>query len=171
MYDKAGRLAEVKDGNTVTSSYLYYANGSLKTQTMPNSVTANYEYYDNNKLHTLVNKKGITTLEAYQYVYDGAGNMTAKEDVKGTTFYAYTSINQLETVTEPGGKQTSYTYDDSGNRLTETVIANGQTVTTYYNVNEQNRLESTEQTKSGQNSDCITLILPELGLNDYDLTQ
>jgi RHS repeat-associated protein len=150
VYDKAGRLYQVKEGANVISTYAYYANGSLQTQTLPNSVTANYTYHNNNKLHTLQNKKGATIVEAYQYTYDGAGNMTAKQDVKGTTTYTYTSINQLATVNEPGGKQTSYSYDLSGNRLSETVTASGQSITTNYTVNEQNRLLTTEQTTTAQ---------------------
>ncbi|MCL1816795.1 MAG: DUF4329 domain-containing protein, partial [Clostridiales bacterium] len=178
VYDKTGRLAQVKDGSD-TTNYTYYANGSLQTQTLPNGVTANYTYYNNNKLHTLENKKGSLTLEAYQYAYDGAGNMTAKQDVKGTTVYTYTPLNQLATVNEPNprpsgpppseeggnGKLTTYTYDAAGNRRSETVTTppasfagtplaseggEGQSVTTSYTVNEQNRLMHTEQTLNAQ---------------------
>jgi len=133
-------LTEPKDGGD-TTSYAYYPNGSLQTQTLPNGVTANYTYYNNNELHTLENKKGSTILEAYQYAYDGAGNMTAKQDVKGTATYTYTPLNQLATVSEPGYKKTSYTYDASGNRQSETK----NSITTTYTVNEQNRLLYTEQ--------------------------
>jgi YD repeat-containing protein len=146
VYDKADRLAQVKDGAAVTS-YAYYANGSLQTQTLPNGVTANYAYHADNRLHTLQNKAGGgVTLEAYQYAYDGAGNLAAKQDIKGTTTYAYTSRNQLATVSEPSGKQTAYTYDASGNRQSEMVTEGGAAVVTQYTVNSQNRLTKTEQT-------------------------
>jgi YD repeat-containing protein len=108
VYDRHGRLAQVKDGGD-TTNYAYYANGNLETQTLPNGVTAHYTYYKNNKLHTLQNKKGGTILEAYQYAYDGAGNLEAKQDAKGTTIYTYTAVNQLWTVGEPGGRSTTYT--------------------------------------------------------------
>ncbi|NLN65142.1 MAG: RHS repeat protein [Clostridiaceae bacterium] len=32
--------------------------------------------------------------------------------------YTYDVLNRLETVTEPGGRTTSYTYDRAGNRET-----------------------------------------------------
>jgi YD repeat-containing protein len=83
VYDKAGRLAQVRDG-AATTGYAYYANGSLQTQTLPNGVTASYAYYADSRLHTLQNRaSGGATLEAYQYAYDGAGNLTAKQDIKG----------------------------------------------------------------------------------------
>lgn len=144
VYDQAGRLAEVRDGSDITS-YEYFDNGSLETQTLPNGITANYTYYDNNKLHTLANKNGSLILEAYQYAYDGAGNITAKQDIKGTTAYIYTDLNQLQSVTEPSGKLTEYTYDGAGNRLTETVTVDETATVTSYEVNEQNRLLHTER--------------------------
>ena len=165
VYDKTGRLAQVKDGSDETD-YEYYDNGCLKTQTLPNGVTANYTYFDNNKLQTLENKRGGLILEAYQYTYDGVGNMKAKQDVKGTTVYTYTPVDQLASVSEPSGKLTTYTYDASGNRQSETVTGDlsltsavsvtpwqggqGQSITTTYEVNEQNRLISTEQTINAQ---------------------
>ncbi|MCL1816957.1 MAG: hypothetical protein FWG43_05085, partial [Clostridiales bacterium] len=166
-YDKCGRLAQVKDGSD-TTNYVYYANDNLQTQTLPNGVTANYTYYGNNKLHTLQNEKGGNILEAYQYAYDVAGNMSVKQDVKGTTSYYYTPINQLASVAESSGKHTEYTYDASGNRqmkiittppasLAGTPLAGegGEeyNVTTWYEVDEQNRLIYTEQ---NLNSDTIT---------------
>ena len=68
--------------------------------------------------------------------YNGAGNMTAKADVKGTTSYTYTSIGQLATVTEPSGRKTTYTYDLAGNRETETATGGRQPATqSVYTVN------------------------------------
>ena len=78
VYDKAGRLYQVKEGANVISTYAYYANGSLQTQTLPNSVTDNYIYFANNRLQTLQNKKGGTILEAYRYTYDGTERSLGK---------------------------------------------------------------------------------------------
>ena len=147
MTDKAGRLVQVKEGSA-TTTYEYYNNGSLKKQTLPNNATANYTYYDNNRLHTLQNKNGSTTLEAYSYTYDGAGNLTAKVDRKGTTTYTYTDLSQLWTVTEPTGRVTTTTYDGVGNRETETVTQNSQSTVTTYFVDSLNRLTRTEAVDS-----------------------
>jgi RHS repeat-associated protein len=49
-------------------------------------------------------------------------------------------LNRLLTVTEPGGKVTSYTYDAAGNRLTQTVVLGDDTTVTTYTYDSQNRL-------------------------------
>jgi RHS repeat-associated protein len=149
VFDKVGRLYQVKDGADITT-YTYYPNGNLQTETLPNGITANYTYFNNNKLKTLQNKNGGTILEAYQYAYDGAGNLTAKVDVKGTTVYTYTVLSQLSTVTEPSGKVTSYTYDNAGNRSSETVTENGASITTTYMIDIANRLTATMEERSDE---------------------
>ena len=53
-------------------------------------------------------------------------------------------------MSEPSGRQTSYTYDPAGNRKTETVAQGGKTAQSVYTVNEQNRLMSVEKTESGR---------------------
>ena len=96
--------------------------------------------------------------------------MTAKEDVKGTTTYTYTSNNQLATVNEPTGKQTTYTYDAADNRQSEVVTENGQSIETWYEVDEQNSLEYTKQalTRSGNNAQTIIEQLNALGYFGLD---
>lgn len=49
-------------------------------------------------------------------------------------------------VSEPDGKQTSYTYDGAWNRLEETVLNGNSSKITTYEVDEQNRLVKTIQT-------------------------
>ena len=139
VYDKTGKLVEVQDGADVTS-YEYYPNGSLKRTTLPNGVTSEYVYHENNKLKTLETRNGVQTIEAYQYAYDGAGNMTAKLDAKGITEYTYTGLSQLLTVLEPSGRHTEYSYDGAGNRLSEVVSEDDSEITTTYEINSQNRL-------------------------------
>ena len=144
VFDKAGRIAQVKDGSLITS-YEYYNNGSLKKQTLPIGVTSEYTYYKNNRLDTLQNKKGTQMLESYKYTYDGAGNITAKQDVKGTTIYTYSSLSQLLKVSEPSGRITQYVYDNAGNRTKETVTIGSQSIQINYTISNQNRLVLTER--------------------------
>jgi YD repeat-containing protein len=61
VYDKTGRLAEVRDGIDVTA-YEYFNNGALKKVTLPNGVTSEYTYHENNNLKTLLNKNGYVTI-------------------------------------------------------------------------------------------------------------
>lgn len=95
------------------------------------------------------NLKGTTVVDTYTYSYDAAGNQTYKYEVlqgvtKGTTTYAYDALNRLQTVVEPSGKSTTYTYDGAGNR-TQQVVKSGTTAAiTAYAYNEQNRLVSEE---------------------------
>ncbi len=140
VYDRVGRLKSVAaDGKTTT--YTYYDNGSTQSVVYHDGSREDYTYYPNGRLWTLKNKKADgTILDEYVYEYDAAGNQTKKTDSKGITRYTYDMLNRLETVTEPDGTVTSYTFDRSGNRATEIVVkANDRRVNTY-TYNEQNRL-------------------------------
>ncbi|MCG8402917.1 MAG: hypothetical protein MJA84_15200, partial [Firmicutes bacterium] len=152
-YDKTGRLDKVTaDGQT--TQYEYYASGNRKSVTYPNQYKEVYTYYADNTLWTLTNKKADgSTMDSYTYTYDAANNQSSKNEVingvsKGTTTYTYDSLNRLETVTEPDGKLTAYTFDAAGNRLTEEVTEGGVSTTTTYSYNEQNRLMDTETQKA-----------------------
>jgi len=144
VMDKAGRLYQVKDGNAVTATYTYFANGNRQKVAYQGGATEEYTYYANNQLKTLTNKKGVTTLEAYSYAYDANGNMSGKVDRKGTTNYTYDSLNRLLTTSEPSGKVTAYSFDASGNRESQTETSGSDVTVTSYTYNEQNRLTATE---------------------------
>lgn len=147
--DKTGRLYQVigsKNGSAIT--YTYDENGNRLSVTYPSGAKEVYSYDKNNVLQTLNNYQGTTLLDTYSYVYDAAGNQISKSETikgvnKGTTAYTYDALNRLKTVAEPGGKQTSYEYDASGNRTSEKVTSGGTVTITSYSYNEQNRLMST----------------------------
>lgn len=145
-YDKNDRLSSVKVGDE-TTAYEYYDNGSRSKVIYPDNTTESYTYDKKNQVISLINKKSDgTVISSYQYTYDGAGNQLTKTEEKGTTTYTYDNMNRLSTVSEPGGKTTSYTYDAAGNRKTEKVqegMVYGETI---YNYNSQNRLISTTST-------------------------
>jgi RHS repeat-associated protein len=145
VYDPKGRLYQVRSGAAATT-YTYYANGNRKSMTYPNGVIAEYTYYADNRLHTLANSRGGAYLSTFNYAYDGNGNMTAKLEMKGGTTYSYDALGRAETVEEPGGKITGYTYDAAGNRKTETITdSNGVTVTEY-DYSDHGRLMSAVET-------------------------
>jgi YD repeat-containing protein len=59
IYDRAGRLKAVIDGNitsTDITSNEYYANGSRLSVTYPTGIKEEYTYYPDNTLWTLTNK-------------------------------------------------------------------------------------------------------------------
>ena len=110
-----------------------------------------YTYYYDGLNKTLVNKNASgLIIDSYSYTYDDAHNQTSKTDSKGVTQYKYDSLNRLVKTTEPNGKETSYTFDQAGNRLTETIKLGTTSVTTKYTYNEQNRLMSTVCQSGGQ---------------------
>lgn len=156
VFDKVGRLARVISADGATT-YEYDANGNRKSVIYQNGIREDYTYYKDNLLRTLVNKKADgSTIDAYNYTYDAAHNQTSKTDAKGTTNYTYDSLNRLQSVKEPNGKVTSYTYDKAGNRLTESVAADTVTSMTNYTYNEQNRLMSTVTVKGNGISEKVT---------------
>jgi len=58
-------------------------------------------------------------------------------------------VRRLKTVTEPGGKVTSYTFDKSGNKDTKTVMVGASVSISSYSYNMQNRLTATETKVNG----------------------
>jgi len=82
------------------------------------------------------------------YLYDAAHNRTSKTEVGGaqpdkTTTYVYNEDNQLTSWTEVKDNQTrtaSLTYDDNGNRSSQTVSSGGNTEATAYTWDSFNRL-------------------------------
>ncbi|RCX08180.1 RHS repeat-associated protein [Anaerobacterium chartisolvens] len=152
IYDSEGRLWKVASEGKETI-YSYYGNGSKKGVEYSSGAREEYTYYKDGMLAALKNyvmQNGSEKLiDSYAYEYDAARNQISKDEyingsAKGTTVYEYDSLNRLKSVTEPGSSRTTvYTYDAAGNRQTEKVTENDGTVSTQYNYNPQNRLDST----------------------------
>ena len=148
VYDKAGRLAFVKNGDINAENiaeYDYYKNGAAKSVIYAGGAREDYIYYPDGRLKSLVNtdNKGVA-FESYVYTYDANGNMLSKEDKKGKTTYTYDNLNRLKTVDEEySGKVIEYSYDKLGNRSTATIKENGIIIEEVYNYNlELNQLKS-----------------------------
>lgn len=153
VYDKVGRLAEVRAGEDITK-YSYYDNGSLQKVTLSNGYSEEYTYNEDNTLKLLENKNAEgKVIESFSYTYDGAKNILTKIDCKGTTTYAYDSLNRLWKVTEPTGKVTSYLYDEAGNRASETVTEGSKTTLNTYSYDGRNRLITITTEVDGENSE------------------
>jgi RHS repeat-associated protein len=149
VMDKVGRLKYVTTSGQPTE-YGYYDDGSRHFVLYPNGAREEYTYDADKLVKMLVNTSTSgAAIDSYSYTYDSAHNQTSKTDAKGTTFYTYDSLNRLDSVTEPDGKNTSYIYDKAGNRQSESITINGSTTVTVYAYDEQNRLKSTQEQSNG----------------------
>ena len=138
-YDDANRLLSTsKDGDT--TSYTYDLVGNMLSQTDAESRITNYTYDDMNRRESLA-------LLSYteNYEYDLVGNLIEKATPANTTNYTYDDLNRVLTETDNIGLVASYTYDNNGNKLSQT-DANGNTTSFVYNalnfVTNENRPES-----------------------------
>ena len=146
-YDQVGRLSKVTVDDK-TTVYKYSLNGRRTSVTYPDGTKETYTYDKVNNVLTLKNtKKDSSLISSYEYTYDSNGNVLTKKEEKGITSYIYDELNRLSSVTEPGGKTTSYDYDGAGNRVKETVtLTQNDTIAqayTNYTYNSQNRLMKT----------------------------
>ncbi|MEL4106276.1 RHS repeat-associated core domain-containing protein [Oscillospiraceae bacterium WX1] len=89
------------------------------------------------------NKPTYYTINGFNSnAYDGNGNLVTKLDNSGTTTYVYDALNRLQSVTAPGGKVTTYTFDAAGNRAAQQVTDGSNNTNTTYTYNAQNQLLS-----------------------------
>ena len=147
-YDEANRLIGVKDALAAkTASYAYFDIGALKTTTNPNGITAHRALDTLNRLDTLNYKKDTTTvLSSLDYTYDVKSNVTqlVRNDTGAggaskTFSFGYDKLSRL-TSANYGNETVSYTYDKSGNRLTQVSSVDG--TTTYTIAANSNQLNS-----------------------------
>ena len=147
-YDEANRLLSVKDALAAkTASYAYFDIGALKTVTYSNGITAHRTLDTLNRLDTLQYEKNTTTvLSSLDYTYDVKSNVTklVRNDSgaggSSKTFsFGYDTLSRL-TSANYGNETVSYTYDKSGNRLTQVSSVDG--TTTYTIAANSNQLNS-----------------------------
>lgn len=159
LCDELNRVIETKFLFEEAYEIVYYSirrtwcddNGNMERVTYPDNAYTAYTYYSNNDLKTVqnVNSSG-TTIEAYNYAYDGNRNQTTVLDGYGTTRYEYNALNQLAKVTLYNGQITQYTYDGAGNRSTESVFisAASEPDVTTYSYDGRNLLTATVEEKT-----------------------
>ena len=96
--------------------------GQLTSVTVGNVVTTRI-YNGHGELSTLTTKVGGAPVYSEGLSYDNAGRITVIEDiVQGTAVqwtYGYDTLGRLTLASKNGGAPTTWTYDGSGNRLTE----------------------------------------------------
>jgi len=126
-YDASDRVRNINYVNGPSIAYGFDANGNATYVNDPNgSQNFTYDALNRQTQKTLPGSGGPFT-----YAYDGVGNLTSLQDAGGTVAYHYTAVNLLDTLTEPNSAQTTFAYDNTGNR-TGSTYPNGVTLTAGY---------------------------------------
>ncbi|MFO1369525.1 MAG: RHS repeat-associated core domain-containing protein [Marinagarivorans sp.] len=147
VYDKSGYLNQSTDAAGFTTSYTYYADGSVATSTDAENETTAFDYDLFGNKATITKPKGQTQTLAYdeqnrlievtdallgvtRFDYDSNNNLRfqhlpAANDPNTTVEFTYDALNRKRSHVQPGNLITRFSYDAEGN-LTETTDAKGQ---------------------------------------------
>jgi RHS repeat-associated protein len=160
-YDARNRLIEVVrtvDGEApMTTRYEYDANGNRSAMLGGDGIRTEYSYDRRHRLRQLVKKAAAgAVILAMNYTVDASGMRTAVEeaDTQGAVravAYTYDAVKRLtrETIDhrdDARDRDTSWSYDRVGNRLVQTLAADGTTETTAYAYDTNDRLLSETRT-------------------------
>ena len=146
-YDELNRLETVTDASGV-ATYGYDAVGNRDFTDYANGTRAEYVYDDLNRLLQLTNYDALGGIMTdHVYTLGNAGNRTQMAETLPTgarvVDYVYDDLYRLveEQVTDSvhGDQITTWTYDQVGNRQTQTVD-DGTIVTTTYTYDDNDRL-------------------------------
>jgi len=126
-YDDEGRLTGITAPNKDIFSFDYYANNKLQYKIMPNGTRTTYDYNKAGRITSLENslmkndKKVV--FSKFEYQYDDVGNK--EKVIESGTFdgerkisFEYDDLYRLKEVEYHDGKESKFTYDKVGNRLT-----------------------------------------------------
>jgi RHS repeat-associated protein len=144
-YTDDGRLATAAS-NAQTTTYSYDADGNLATTTLPaaNGFRETRIYDRAGTLTDISNTNAAGTLSEFAYTRDAAGNPTKIARTGSTTAthtYVYDELDRLTadcaqtSCPNSGDPKTTWTYDNVGNRLTQTTPAASTTYT--YNTDDE----------------------------------
>lgn len=125
------QIATRTDENGKLEQFFYDAAGNLDHTINADGQTISFAYDSLNRLTTV----GYPTGPPVQFTYDAAGQRRFMDDALGRTEWTYTLLGQIETVTDPFGKQLGFHYDDNGNRDTINYPGNKQASYAYDDAN------------------------------------
>ena len=114
----------IKDKNNNTTTYIYDANGNLTSVTYPDTKKVLYEYDSQNRVTKITDQRYGATDKVTNYIYDGVGNLSQRNESGQLSAYTYDSSGELLTFRNPLNNITTWTRDSLGNKLTEADAAN-----------------------------------------------
>ncbi len=149
-YDNLNRLTRVSDIGSGVTDYTYDEQGNRLTKADSTGIT-NYAYDNANQL---LEVRGQSS-DVSNYTYDANGNTVGRtvSAASGTetTNYTYDNKNQLVKVTKPNGDIVEYVYDGNGNRFKKIVTAStSAAVSTYYSYDTSGNIVSEYKLVNGQ---------------------
>jgi RHS repeat-associated protein len=146
------RLITLTDSLTGRFGFGYDTLNRRTSLTKPNGVNTSYSYDSLSRLLNILHKTGLTTVDGASYIYDNAGNRTAKTNqLNGVTEqYVYDAIYQLKQISQGPTTTEGYAYDPVGNRLSSLNVPS-------YNYNSSNELTSTPNISYTYDSNGNTL--------------
>ncbi len=111
-YDDAGRLVEVVEDDSVTTSYEYDSNGNRLRLTSSDGTDLTGTYDDQDRM---LSYGGAT------YRYTAAGELQSKTEGAEVTTYRYDALGNLRQVTLPDGREIAYLVDGRNRRVAKLV--------------------------------------------------
>ena len=136
-YDNSSNLKSITASGKVFS-FGYDELGRRTSLAYPNGIEANYVYDSASELLNLNNKFQSNEITKNMYEYDFVGNRINNTDLKGTHNYNYDSLYQLIQATHPDSPLEGFSYDKTGNRISE---IEGEQVLNYTHIG-GNRIQS-----------------------------
>lgn len=142
-----------------TTSYTYDCVGNVKTVTVPGGNVTTNKYNERNELVLMTDRVQVPSGVVAAYDYDGVGNRKVECDGNNNcTQYDYDSVNRLTAVTDAKGEVTRYAYDKNGN-LNKTTDREGHV--TCYLYDDINRRTFTAQLMGG-GTNCALLAFNDI---------
>jgi YD repeat-containing protein len=113
-YDALDRLQSSTDGLGRVTSYQYDLGSNLTQRTDGRGLVTKYIPDDANRLDLIEHRLADNTLvDTVDYTYNAVGFRTQMVDPTGTASYTPDALDRISSITFPGPKIVSYTYDDA----------------------------------------------------------
>ena len=138
-YDPVGNLLSAETPQAAVN-YSYDSRNQLLNQVRSNGVSTDYVYDPVGRILSLTHSIGAGILNAQNYIYDAVGNIIEKTIDNAQSLVTQPTINTYDVSSNRllNWGTITYTYDNNGNRISET----GPAGVTTYNWDSRNRLSS-----------------------------